>query len=341
MRLTPALLTSRAVGSLVLRPIAFRGYRHYRDTDQTPRRAYAAMRKLFAADPNSFDRLVAEAQTEHAPLEGLDASRGLVGGRIDEVARQLHVDGIAVLPTLLSEAECVALEDVARKSTCVLIDSVDGAPPRAQFDPETPLAVRYNLEERDILGCDAAQRLLADESLLALAQAYLGAAPVQDMVAMWWSTTAGQARASSKAAQLFHFDLDRLRFLKAFVYVTNVDNESGPHEFVRGSHRMTQRHFRDDRRYSDAEVRGEFDRDMVTIDGPRGTVFLADTRGLHKGHPLQRGHRLVFQLEYAISLFGQTVDRVMLPHRIPELAGVMRRYPYTFRRLETVHERDE
>src|SRR5205085_1235372 len=145
--------------------------------------------------------------------------------------------------------------------------------------------------------------------------------PVQDMVAMWWSAAAASAP-SAAAAQLFHFDLDRLRFLKVFVYVTGVDDETGPHAFVRGSHRDLPRKFRTDRRYDDAEVESAFDGTVATIAGPRGTMFCADTRGLHKGLPLARGYRLVFQMEYATSLFGQAVDWLPLVDPIPELESV-------------------
>ena len=91
--------------------------------------------------------------------------------------------------------------------------------------------------------------------------------------------------------------------------------------------------FRADRRFTDAEVDDAFAGAAVTIAGSRGTVFFADTRGLHKGLPLVRGHRLVFQLEYTTSLFGQAVRRLELPEVAPELASVVARFPYTFRRF--------
>ena len=70
----------------------------------------------------------------------------------------------------------------------------------------------------------------------------------------------------------------------------------------------------------------------MEIAGPRGTVFLADTAGLHKGLPLRRDHRLVFQTEYAVSLFGA-------PYTSPLVAGdgalaeAAMEYPSVFRRF--------
>lgn len=326
------MLSSRPLGRLVLGPITRRGYRQYRRTGATPRSAYSAMRKLYAADPASFERLVSESQHEQPAVEELDGSNGVAAGEIESLVERLRRDGFAVLAQRLSEAACAELELLGRATECALTGAAEGAPAQSRFDPANALAVRYDLGESDIVRSTPVQGLLADESLLALAQAYLGATPMQDMVAMWWSVAAGND-ASSAAAQLFHVDLDRLRFLKVFVYVTDVDDETGPHSFVRGSHRDSPKHFRADRRYSDTEVGAAFDGSVASIIGPRGTIFCADTRGLHKGQPLRRGHRLVFQMEYTTSLFGQAVRRLQLDDPIPELRSMLARFPSTFQRF--------
>lgn len=115
-----------------------------------------------------------------------------------------------------------------------------------------------------------------------------------------------EARGSSVSGQLYHFDLDRPHFLKFFVYLSDVDDENGPHHFVRGSHKDPRRGALADRRFQDEEVAKAYDltRDEVIFRAPRGTIFAEDTRGLHKGAPLRSGERLVFQLEYASTLFG-------------------------------------
>jgi Phytanoyl-CoA dioxygenase (PhyH) len=330
--LTRSLATTRPVGRLVLAPLAKAGYRRYRRTDSTPHSSYLAMRKLFAADPKAFAALVADAQHEHALLEGLRADSGIAAGAIGVLVDTLRRDGIAVFPTPLPPDDCAALEHVARSHECRLTGAVAAAPARARFDEVHPMAVRFDLDEHDIVSSSIVQQLIADESLLALAQSYLGAPPLQDMVAMWWSA-AVSGSASSEAAQCYHFDLDRLRFLKVFVYLTDVDASTGPHEYVRGSHRDLPSAFRLDRRYGDDEVLATMADGVVSVTGPRGTMFAADTRGLHKGVPLVRGHRLIFQLEFTTSFFGQDVNRVRLKQPTPALADVLRRYPSSYRRF--------
>jgi hypothetical protein len=325
-----ASATTSPLGSLVLAPVTRWGYARYRKTGRTPPIAYSTMRKLFAARPSRFDDLVAQAATEAPGAVEHDADpQGLVASCADDALDALQRDGCYVLPVRLDDRSVDELHDAATRASCTLIGAEPGAPPSARFDATAPIAVRYDVDEQTILRVPAAQRLVADDSVRRLAQRYLGATPVQDLVAMWWSAARGP-RASAPAAQQFHFDLDRLRFIKLFVYLTDVDAMTGPHVFVPGSHRELPRELRDDRRYGDDEVLTRFPHEL-RIAGPRGTVFLADTRGLHKGLPLEQGHRLVFQLQYSSSLFGAPFEAITLEAG-PELTEAIARHPWTYRR---------
>lgn len=316
----------------MLAPIVSHGYRNYLRRGSTSPLAYSAMRRLFAgADPDCFERLVARSLRE-GPLLEVDDSSGLVAGAIDDATTSLRRDGLAVLPGRLPEPTCAALEALALQSWCTLTERQGEDRGPAQFDRTAPIATRYDVSEADLVASPEVQLLLADRSLLALAQAYLGAAPVQDLVAMWWTTPS--ADSSGDAAQLFHFDLDRLRFVKLFVYLTDVHDTSGPHEYVRGTHRDLPRSLRADRRFADEEVLDVLGADRIArIVGPRGTMFLADTRGLHRGLRVERGHRLVFQMEWATSLFGRPVDRQMVASVHPSFRDVVSAAPGAFRRF--------
>ncbi|MFN8018495.1 MAG: phytanoyl-CoA dioxygenase family protein [Acidimicrobiales bacterium] len=295
------LAYTSAAGRLVLAPIAGWGYRRSAVAGATPRASYGAMRKLYGcASPGPWERLVARAAGEHPLLDIPADADGLAAGQVDEVVAGLRAHGYHVLPERLGPAVCDELEAVARAATCTMIGGPgDGG--RARFDEAAPQSVRYDVPEADAVASPAAQRLIADLSLLAVAQGYLGATPVQDLVAMWWSAAIGE-EASSAAAQLFHFDLDRLRFLKVFVFLTDVDEHNGPHVYVEGSHRDRPPEMRRDGRHSDAEVEAAYPGRSRVLTGPRG---LPGRHHRHaQGQGLERGHRLVFQLEYATSLFG-------------------------------------
>jgi hypothetical protein len=291
------------------------------------------MRKLFGSPRAGRLDALADRIARGAPPLELGTAPGVIADPVDGMLADLRRDGLVVLESRLSEERCAALERLARETSCVLIggESTDG--PRLRYDAASPVAVRYDVPEGDLLASEVVQELLADRSILRVAQAYLGSAPVQDLVAMWW--TAASTTSSSPAAQQFHFDLDRLRFLKLFVYLTDVGPDTGPHVYVRGSHRFLPAELRADRRFGDDEVLRHYGHDRVaSVTGPRGTMFLADTRGLHKGTPVIRGERLVFQLEYTSSLFGAPAPTADLPPRAPALRSAIAELPSTYRRFD-------
>jgi len=326
---------SRTCGRALLYPVAAWGYRRHVSTGKTPPIAYSAMRKLFGdPDPAVFERLRSLPEEGTTPLTFNGPVGGLAAGYIGETVEALHRDGYAVLKTRVPEEVCADLEATARSATCTLVPRPQHGPRRDRFDEIAPRAIRYDLSEEAIMASPGAQALVADESLFAVAQRYFRAPAIQDLVAMWWSAGMGH-EASSAAAQQFHFDLDRLKFLKVFVYLTDVDEWRGPHVYVRGTHKNLPSRFRQDRRYGDDEVIPIFSDAVQTISGPRGTVFLADTRGLHKGKSLIEGYRLVFQTEYSTSLFGQAYDTPQVASPTAQLLRMKERHPHSFQRFAT------
>ena len=260
------------------------------------------MRKLFGnKDPGLFGLISSQKAIKHLDENLRNDIEGLAFGEIESVVDQLQRRGYCLLSAKLDESKCAELEQIARESTCVLVDSLSGVQ-RAQYDELMPQSVRYEIQETDIVSSSVAQEIICDKSLYEVATRYLGSAPVQDLVTMWWSTSIN-AEASSSAAQKFHFDLDRLKFLKLFIYLTDVCEDNGPHVYIPDSHTELPFILRQDGRHEDDVVSLYFS-EQVQIIGKRGLIFLADTRGLHKGMPLIKGHRLIFQFEYANCLFG-------------------------------------
>jgi len=159
--------------------------------------------------------------------------------------------------------------------------------------------------------------------------------PLLDMVAMWWHTAFGD-QPSAEAAQLYHFDMDRIRWVKVFIHLTDVTADTGPHCFVSGSHRtgaiprdLLERGYA---RLSDEDVRARFGKErLIEHLGPRGTILVEDTRGLHKGKVVTHGDRLLLQLEFTSSLFGANYTRGTLPEQVvPELAARLAQQPEIF-----------
>jgi len=139
-----------------------------------------------------------------------------------------------------------------------------------------------------------------DPGLLQIVQNFLGAKPTISNINMWWSFG---GRKQAEHAQLFHRDLDDWKFCKLFIYLTDVREESGPHIYVQKSSQSPL--FRKIRRYSDAEVGDTFGtNNILTFTGVKGTAFIVDTYGFHKGLLPKSDNRLLLQIQYSLYPIG-------------------------------------
>lgn len=102
-----------------------------------------------------------------------------------------------------------------------------------------------------------------------------------------------------------------------FIHLTDVDDGSGPHTYMEGSHDIdTINRIRQDwpdgadkfdawyfcqLRKSDDEVIRAFGRPPVTLTAPAGSRFVVDTRGIHKGQLPKESDRLICQVLYGVS----------------------------------------
>ena len=86
-----------------------------------------------------------------------------------------------------------------------------------------------------------------------------------------------------------------------FVYLTDVNKDTGPHVYIPKSHHHRGLAFRGQRRYSDQEVCAVYgEQAEKRFTGPAGTAILENTYGLHKGLPVRRRSRLMFQVTYSL-----------------------------------------
>jgi hypothetical protein len=291
--------------NIVLWLVFLAAFACYKLTGRTIKIGYRAMRRLHAASDGQFSDRCLKIARRLRPAHAPDSASGFLGEwhalEVDKVVAELDRDGIALLNRMLPEPACAALEALARTTSALPM----GGRSKELYSTQRASALRYDFDEDDILRCAEACRICFDGTLASIAAAYFRCRPVYDFAAMWWTTPRG-ARDYSLAAQKFHWDMDRLFFLKFFVYLTDVTPDTGPHVFVAGSHRRRPAALRQYRRYDDDELAAHYPAQALrTVCGRRGTIFAADTRALHKGQPVVQGERLVLQVEFAISKFGQ------------------------------------
>lgn len=112
-----------------------------------------------------------------------------------------------------------------------------------------------------------------------------------------------------------HFDDWRYRF-KAFLYVTDVKAENAPFVYYKGSHEQAKWKYpyhldyeingQSKGKYGQfqldewEEIRKEHNYEKFTCIAPKGTLILADFRGIHSGTPMQAGHRMMLNSVWGI-----------------------------------------
>ncbi|MGX5846401.1 hypothetical protein ACWGTO_04910 [Mesorhizobium sp. PL10] len=158
-----------------------------------------------------------------------------------------------------------------------------------------------------ILGCNAALAIQNDPLLLDIAQHYLGGQAKLITTRVWWSFPTGEASDADKnLASLgkYHFDLDDWRMLKFFFYLKPCDAGTGPHVYVKGSHR--RRSLKHQLTllvgHSAQEVLKVYGDDSpVTLTGEAGLGFVEDPFGFHMGTVPSRTPRLMMEVGFGVS----------------------------------------
>ena len=228
---------------------------------------------------------------------------------------QLRERGYACLDNLLNDKEIEVLYQYFqdKKLQCVLKDKKI----HCHFSkiPSHVDSASYN--QTDIQLCPIFYAIAHNLRLLSIAENYLGAPPTIGGIDCRWAFKSDKI---TRGDQMFHHDRDDFRSLKLFVYLTDTDGNNGAHVYVERSHEYSilknyvDNEFFDDielassfwqwiekHRKKDIEIERFFDKSMLkTHIGKRGTAFFEDTRGFHKGPPLLKGKRWLFQMLYTL-----------------------------------------
>ena len=248
---------------------------------------------------------------------------------VDRAVAGIRRDGFYVFQKTVDRSITDAIRSHAEKAPAVARGA--GTPP-AVYPRSAPAVGRYDIEEVDGLVCPEVQEFATDPLMALVAQKYLDQPVIMDEVAFWWTTTQ-KAEDADLNAQLFHQDRDRLSFLKFFIYLTDVTPDTGPHVYLKESHRHIPWALREDGRMTDDAVREAGLWDNVTeLTGPAGTLMAVDTIGLHKGKTPISGDRLALENEFSTSLFGTAYETPeftptdLVRQRYAQMPYVLQRY---------------
>jgi hypothetical protein len=305
---------------------------------RTPPWAGMSLIRMFCASGGRSNDVMADLISIWIPPRPIIIRQGVLpaftGKEIADMAAKLRERGFCVPQQRVPEDICDRLLRFAL-SRPAMVRPGDGQERKSLYmvyDPKNPVAVRYDFEPETLIDHPDVQALMADPAIVSLAQTYLRTEPVADVISMWWHT-AFSDRPDSEAAQYYHFDLDRIKWLKFFIYLTDVGPENGPHKFIAGSHRtggipgeLLKKGYA---RLTDEEVAPHYrPADFIEFTAPRGTIIAEDTRGLHKGQHVNSGHRLMLQIQFSNSLFGPPYPKISFGLvQAPQIIEMQRLHP--------------
>ncbi|WP_156918794.1 hypothetical protein [Synechococcus sp. CC9616] len=164
----------------------------------------------------------------------------------------------------------------------------------------------------NVSSLSSVRRLCSDSQLNTLVSLYLGAPAYLYECEAWWQYPQGNSHRPSNA-QLWHRDRDDFHELKLFFYVTDVDQECGPHAFIPHSHNPSTISIA----FDDVDYPLVSGRSSSFIDddhlqhlgllvspkvwlGKAGTCFLEDPRGYHRAYLPTLKPRLMFSLVWTV-----------------------------------------
>lgn len=214
-----------------------------------------------------------------------------------EGAEILRDSGLYHLGEILSQQQCDEL--IEYFNNCKVSDPYNASAPKfnplSGNRPKGAHVAHHNAQ--DIVNAPYLMDIANNPKVLDVVGGFLGCKPTIGYIATWWSYPTDEG---PKQAENFHRDVDDWRFIKLFLYLTEVKQENGPHKYV--LHSSTKPVLTQIRRLNDDEVSHSFgEENILTMTSQAGHAFLEDTYGVHKGQPLQSGNRLLFQVVYTLN----------------------------------------
>jgi hypothetical protein len=275
-----------------------------------------------------YDQAIQRALAVAKPKVPLPSSRFMDNHDIATCVSSLHARGWNILDWRLADADVTELRRFAFSTPAY----ADNPAERIVItEKNIPRAHgRYYWLISDLLRVPAVQRLITDGAFARIAQDYIACEPLLTSVTLWLDPFFE----GTYPAHVYHYDNDGPMFVKFFVYLTDVETNSGAHSFIQGSHphRKPAQFGRAGPQPREKLIAYYGAENELIFTGPAGLILAEDTAGFHKGTTLTEGYRLLLQLQYAAldipheEEFTPGIERVRLEGVNPSLQRIARKF---------------
>ena len=245
----------------------------------------------------------------------------------NKIQNLLKTDGYYVFEETLSENFQENIREFADKNECYYFD--DNGKKKfgiyKNIEDKKNLSSKYSYDESKIFNLEVINKLIFDPCIIKICENYFQSKVCLSNVDMWWTPVRDNIsiknEIANRSAQFFHFDLDRIKWLKFFIYLTDTTLDDGPHEYVKGTNKVSGKYnkFLKDgyKRISQEKIYNYYDPSLIKkLLGKKGTMFVGDTSCFHRGFPPVKNDRLLLVLEYSNSMFGGNYNKIKLSKNI-------------------------
>lgn len=186
----------------------------------------------------------------------------------------------------------------------------------AQQSTDNPVTSGHYFER--VNDCPAVMEVASDTLLHTVARSYLGKSSRVISTRLWWSfpVSVSETTGGPEPREMLHFDLDDWRMLKFFFYITPVDAGSGPHLYMKGTHKhhVLKHQLSLTVGRPMEEVLSVYGEDKLSsLRGGAGCGFAEDPFGYHAGSLANSRPRLMLEIGFGVSpanrrrFFGERV----------------------------------
>jgi hypothetical protein len=229
-----------------------------------------------------------------------------INSELTNISNELKIKGYSIFEKKIEEDLLMGLVNLTKKLKCNY-SKYDINSPKVIFNEKIHFSPSYYYDQRELLNQKEVQDVIKFLMNLNISDTYFDSKSYLLAVNMWWSTVS--EKTDTHSAQEFHFDCDSIKWLKYFIYLTDVTLESGPHVYVEGSHKSFSKPYsllkKGYVRIKDDEIEDHYGKEKIhKIIGNKGTLVVGDTSCFHKGMVPKKNSRLIFEITLSNSHFA-------------------------------------
>ena len=239
----------------------------------------------------------------------------------NKIQNTLKKNGYYVFDTKLNQNFLENVLEFTKKNECYFFDD-SGEEKFGTYnniEDKKNLSSKFRYDESKIFNVEVINKLIFDPCIIQICENYFESRACLSNIDLWWTPVRKRAsiknEIANKSAQFFHFDLDRIKWLKFFIYLTDVTLDDGPHEYIEGTNNVSRKEKKflkeGYKRIKDEKIYNYYNSSSIKkILGKKGTIFVGDTSCFHRGSPPVKNDRLLLVIEYSNSMFGGNYNKI-------------------------------